>query len=209
MLQTQSVTYQYPDGESFSFPDLSCQANQQLLVLGSSGVGKSTLLHLLGGLLTAQSGVISIDGNDMTALQGGRLDKFRGDHIGIIFQKNHFVASLSVVENLMIAQHFGSGSEDRNRCLALLDQLGMREKADEKISSLSEGQKQRVAIARALVNTPKVILADEPTSALDDENCLKVIKILEDQAKAADAALVIVTHDARLKDVVPNQITLV
>lgn len=172
-------------------------------------MGKSTLLHLLGGLLTAQSGVISIDGNDMTALQGGRLDKFRGDHIGIIFQKNHFVASLSVVENLMIAQHFGSGSEDRNRCLALLDQLGMREKADEKISSLSEGQKQRVAIARALVNTPKVILADEPTSALDDENCLKVIKILEDQAKAADAALVIVTHDARLKDVVPNQITLV
>ena len=209
LLHTESLTYQYPDGESFNFPDLTCKTNEQLLVLGSSGVGKSTLLHLLGGLLTAQSGVISIGGQKMTTLQGGALDKFRGDHIGIIFQKNHFVAALSVVENLMIAQHFGMGRENRKQCLSLLDQLGMSDKADEKIANLSEGQKQRVAIARALVNKPKVILADEPTSALDDENCLKVINLLEEQAKAADAALVIVTHDARLKDVVSNQITLV
>lgn len=209
MLHTESLTYQYPDGESFVFPNLICKTNEQLLVLGSSGVGKSTLLHLLGGLLTAQSGVISIGGQKMTTLQGGALDKFRGDHIGIIFQKNHFVASLSVVENLMIAQYFGMGREDRKQCLSLLDQLGMSDKADEKIANLSEGQKQRVAIARALVNSPKVILADEPTSALDDENCLKVINLLEEQAKAADAALIIVTHDARLKDVVSNQITLV
>jgi len=209
LLHTESLTYQYPDGESFVFPNLICKTNEQLLVLGSSGVGKSTLLHLLGGLLTAQSGVISIGGQKMTTLQGGALDKFRGDHIGIIFQKNHFVASLSVVENLMIAQYFGMGREDRKQCLSLLDQLGMSDKADEKIANLSEGQKQRVAIARALVNSPKVILADEPTSALDDENCLKVINLLEEQAKAADAALIIVTHDARLKDVVSNQITLV
>lgn len=141
-------------------------------------------------------------------MKAGKLDKFRGDNIGIIFQKNHFISSISVLENLKIAQFFG-GTEDEKKCRDLLGRLNILDKADKAISTLSEGEKQRVAIARALVNDPELILADEPTSALDDDNCDEVIRLLEEQASNAGAALVIVTHDTRLKEKVSNQITLV
>lgn len=207
MLKTKSLQYQYTDGQSFEFPDISCDQKDKLLVLGSSGVGKSTLLHLLGGLLGAQKGSIVLNDKEMVGMGQSKLDKFRGDNIGIIFQKNHFVASLSVLENLKIAQFFG-GKEDEKKCKNLLERLNILEKSNKSISTLSEGEKQRVAIARALVNNPSLILADEPTSALDDANCFEVMKLLEEQASEAKAALVIVTHDNRLKETIPNQITL-
>ncbi len=181
---------------------------EQLLVLGSSGVGKSTLLHLLGGLLTIKHGSIELDGQDMTQLANEKLDRFRGEKIGIVFQKNHFIASLSVMENLKVAQYFSNKKEDEAKCMSLLERLNIADKAYKSINTLSEGQKQRVAIARALANNPKLLLADEPTSALDDDNCKEVITLLEEQAEITGAALVIVTHDARLKDIIPNQITL-
>lgn len=208
MLKTKSLQYQYSDGQSFKFPDISCEKRDKLLVLGSSGVGKSTLLHLLGGLLNAQNGSIFLNEKEMVGMSASSLDKFRGDNIGIVFQKNHFISSLNVLENLKIAQFFG-GDEDEQRCKDLLDRLNILNKADKSINTLSEGEKQRVAIARALVNNPSLILADEPTSALDDKNCEEVISLLEEQAGVAEAALVIVTHDTRLKEKVSNQITLV
>ena len=208
MLKTTSLKYKYPNGESFDFPDFECKEKEQLLVLGSSGVGKSTLLHLLGGLLTTKKGSIMLAGQDMTKLSKKGLDQFRGTNIGIIFQKNHFISSLSVLDNLLMSQYFSGGKEDVNKCKSLLDRLNIGDKAKKSINTLSEGQKQRVAIARALANSPKLILADEPTSALDDDNCKEVISLLEEQAELAGAALVIVTHDARLKDIIPNQITL-
>jgi len=208
VLRTKSLQYQYSDGQSFTFPDISCGKKDKLLIIGTSGVGKSTLLHLLGGLLNAKSGSILLNDKEMVGMKASSLDKFRGDNIGIIFQKNHFVSSLSVVENLKIAQFFG-GTEDEDKCKALLERLNILDKADKSIITLSEGEKQRVAIARALVNSPALILADEPTSALDDQNCNEVIRLLEEEAGVAGAALVIVTHDTRLKDVVSNQITLV
>ena len=208
MLRTKSLQYQYSDGQSFKFPDISCKKRDKLLVIGSSGVGKSTLLHLLGGLLRAQKGSIVLDEKEMVGMGASSLDKFRGDNIGIIFQKNHFIASLTVIENLKMAQFFG-GEEDDQRCKDLLERLNILHKANKSINTLSEGEKQRVAIARALVNNPTLILADEPTSALDDKNCDEVIALLEEQAGAAGAALVIVTHDTRLKEKVSNQITLV
>ncbi|MDF1697189.1 MAG: ATP-binding cassette domain-containing protein [Saprospiraceae bacterium] len=209
MLSTKSLQYQYDDGHSFSFPDLVCGKKEKLLVLGSSGVGKSTLLHLLGGLLNAQKGSIVLGTKDLAQMKHAELDKFRGDHIGIVFQKNHFIASLSVLENLLMAQFFGGKNEDQAKCMNLLERLNIQGKANKSIRTLSEGEKQRVAIARALVNNPSLILADEPTSALDDKNCDEVIHLLEEQANIAEAALVIVTHDTRLKDKVSNQITLV
>lgn len=207
MLNTKSLQYQYSDGKSFQFPDIQCEKRDKLLVLGTSGVGKSTLLHLLGGLLNAQKGSIQLANQEMVGMSPSAMDKFRGDNIGIVFQKNHFVASLTVLENLMIAQYFG-GKEDEKKCMDLLERLNIEDKADKSINTLSEGEKQRVAIARALVNNPTLILADEPTSALDDKNCEEVILLLEEQAKEAGAALVIVTHDTRLKEKVSNQITL-
>lgn len=208
VLETTSLKYKYPNGESFDFPDIMCNEKEQLLVLGSSGVGKSTLLHLLGGLLTTKHGAIELGGQNMTKLSNKALDQFRGKNIGIIFQKNHFISSLTVIDNLLMSQYFSGGKEDEAKCKSLLDRLNIMDKAYKPINTLSEGQKQRVAIARAVANSPKLILADEPTSALDDENCKEVIVLLEEQAELAGAALVIVTHDARLKDIIPNQITL-
>jgi len=208
VLKTTSLKYKYPKGEFFDFPDIICNEREQLLVLGSSGVGKSTLLHLLGGLLTTKHGSIELGGQNMMKLNNKTLDQFRGDNIGIIFQKNHFISSLSVIDNLLMSQYFSGGKEDEAKCKSLLTRLNIEDKAYKSINTLSEGQKQRVAIARAVANNPKLILADEPTSALDDENCKEVIALLEEQAEMAGAALVIVTHDARLKDIIPNQITL-
>ncbi len=113
MLETNSLQYQYLNGESFNFPDISCQSRDQLLVLGSSGVGKSTFLHLLGGVLRAPNGTIHLDGQNLMALNNKELDRYRGKNIGIIFQRNHFIASLTVLENLTMAQYFSIGKTDK------------------------------------------------------------------------------------------------
>jgi len=142
------------------------------------------------------------------SLGASKLDRFRGQNIGIIFQKNHFIESLNVIENLMLSQKLAGVTIDKNFCLKTLQALNIDHKAKSKIRNLSEGEKQRVNIARAVVHKPKLVLADEPTSALDDENCAKVVDLLRNQAQEIGAALLIVTHDTRLKSIVEKQIVL-
>ena len=208
MLKTQSIKYSYGNNQTFDFPDIQCDAGSKLLILGKSGIGKSTLLHILGGLIKPKGGNVFVDDQNLNTLSGAQLDKFRGANIGIIFQRNHFVRSLNVLENLLLTQKFSGEKQDRNEALHILDKLDLGHKMYQKTEDLSEGEKQRVTIARSVINKPKLILADEPSSALDDYNCEKVISLLEEQAKAINAALVVVTHDARLKDIIPNQIVL-
>lgn len=208
MIKTQDLRFSYSNDMGFEFPNISCEAKDEVLILGNSGVGKSTLLHLLAGLMKPTSGSIYVGDQDITKLSGKAMDKFRGDNIGIIFQKNHFVEALNVIENLTLAQFLAGKKEDRAMASSLLSRLNIGSKVDQKINRLSQGEKQRVAIARALINHPKLILADEPTSALDDENCDVVVKLLEEQSEAVGASLVIVTHDNRLKEHVANQIHL-
>ncbi len=200
MLRTENLSYKYKNGNAFTFPDFSCESNNALLLLGQSGVGKTTLLHLLAGLMKPKNGKIEINGQDMTSLSSGALDTFRGKNIGIVFQQNHFVKSLNVIENLILAQSMAGNPVDKSACQNLLDQLNIGEKANKRIHKLSQGERQRVAIARALVNRPKILLADEPTSALDDENCKAVMHLLQNQAKQYNTALIVVTHDNRLKE---------
>ncbi|NNF33229.1 MAG: ATP-binding cassette domain-containing protein [Saprospiraceae bacterium] len=208
MIETKDITYSYDNKTVLSFPDIICKDNDILLLLGQSGVGKTTLLHLIGGLMQTSSGSILVNGKDMERMSSSELDHFRGKNIGIIFQQSHFVKSISVIENLLLAQSLAGKDSDKRHCQALLDRLGIGYKANDKPSNLSQGEKQRLSIARAIVNDPKVILADEPTSALDDHNCEEVLKLLEEQAKSIGAALIIVTHDSRLKDRIPHQIIL-
>lgn len=208
MLRTENLTYSYDGQQSIAFPDIRCKAGEHWLLLGQSGTGKTTLLHLLAGLRRPQSGTLEVAGQDMYALKGAALDRFRGQHIGIVFQQSHFVRSLTVSENLQAGQFFAKQQQDRQRIQALLTQLNLGYKLHAKPHELSIGEQQRVAIARALVNRPSVILADEPTSALDDDNCAEVIKLLETQATQQNAALLIVTHDQRLKDYFKHQINL-
>ena len=190
-------------------PDLFCQAGSTILVTGNSGKGKTTYLHILAGLLKPNSGEIVIDNKEITHLKGSKADKFRGKNIGVVFQKSHFIASLSVLENLEMASWLATGKKHKVRAKELLQKLDIAEQAHKLPSQLSVGQQQRVSIARALMNEPKVLLADEPTSSLDDKNADNVIELLETLSKEYKTALIIVTHDSRIKQKFTNQITMV
>jgi putative ABC transport system ATP-binding protein len=208
MLATENLQYTYASGSPLRFPDIRCHTGEHWLLLGQSGCGKTTLLHLLGGLLTPGAGRVVIGQTDLTSLSAAQVDKFRGRQIGIIFQTPHFVRSLSVGENLALARQLAGLPADRSYLMHLLERLAVSHKVQARTDALSQGERQRVAIARALACKPGVILADEPTSALDDVNTEEVIRLLEDIAREVQATLLVVTHDKRLKDNFSNQIDL-
>jgi ABC-type lipoprotein export system ATPase subunit len=208
MIKTQSLSYSYSSEKKIQFQDLMLNKGEQCLLLGESGSGKTTLLHLLGGLLKSQQGSIEVNGTDITTLSEAALDHFRGQHYGFIFQRNHLISSLSVMNNLLLSPFLAGLAQDRNRAEQVLSQLGISEKKHAAIRELSVGQAQRVAIARAILNKPTVILADEPTSALDDKNCDRVSDLLLEVALQNEAALIIATHDQRLKSKIKNVIQL-
>lgn len=209
MISTKNITFSYNKDQTFIMPDLFCQAGSTILVTGNSGKGKTTYLHILAGLLQPNSGEIVIDTKEITHLKGSKADKFRGKNIGVVFQKSHFIASLSVLENLEMASWLATGKKHKIRAKELLQKLDISEQAHKLPSQLSVGQQQRVSIARALMNEPKVLLADEPTSSLDDKNADNVIELLENLSKEYKTALIIVTHDNRIKQKFTNQITMV
>jgi putative ABC transport system ATP-binding protein len=209
MISTKNITFSYNQDQTFIMPDLFCQAGNTILVTGNSGKGKTTYLHILAGLLQPNSGEIMIDNKEITHLKGSKADKFRGKNIGVVFQKSHFIASLTVLENLEMASWLASGKKHTKRAKELLQKLDISEQAHKLPNQLSVGQQQRVSIARALINEPKVLLADEPTSSLDDKNADNVIELLETLSKEYKTALIIVTHDSRIKQKFTNQITMV
>lgn len=208
MLTTTNLSFRHTPVRPFDFPDLSCAAGETLLVLGPSGCGKTTLLHLLAGLLRPQKGAIRIGDTEFTALNTTQADRFRGQHIGLIYQKAHFMAALTVADNLALPNYFGGRPADPARVRALAEKLDIAHALRQLPARLSVGEQQRASIARALIHQPKLVLADEPTSALDDRNCDRVLQLLTAQCREQGAALVIVTHDNRLKDVIPQRINL-
>ena len=208
MLVAQNLEYAYPNSTPLQFPSFECKEGEQWLLLGQSGSGKTTLLNLIAGIRTPSSGTVNINGSLINQLSPSRLDRFRGKNIGIVFQQSHFVQSISIKENLMLAQKLAGKKADPTRIEQTLEQLNIGDKLHSKPSELSVGEQQRASIGRAIIHQPALILADEPTSALDDKNTEQVIQLLIEQAAAANAILLIVTHDNRLKSVFSNQISL-
>jgi len=209
MISTKNLRFSYSKDQEFIFPDLYCEAGSTLLITGDSGKGKTTYLHLLAGLLQPKSGEIIIDNTDLVSLSEKKTDRYRGKNIGVVFQKSYFIAALTVLENLQMASWLATGEKHTKRAKKLLEQLGIENQASKLPAQLSIGQQQRVSIARALMNEPKVLLADEPTSSLDDKNAANVIELLTSLSKEYKAALLIVTHDNRIKEKFINKITLI
>ncbi|HEY9049752.1 MAG TPA: ATP-binding cassette domain-containing protein [Ohtaekwangia sp.] len=208
MISVQNLSFQYTAGNTIRFPDFTVATGEHCLLLGESGSGKTTLLHLLGGLLRHYSGSLQINETELAQLSETSLDRFRGQRIGFIFQRNHLISALTVEKNLMMAPYLAGVKISNDRITEVLTGLGLSEKRKSRVTQLSHGQAQRVAIARAVLNKPSIIFADEPTSALDDKNCDRVIHLLMDVASQHQSTLLVATHDQRLKDKISKQVRL-
>ena len=200
MISIKSVSHQYTGGHSISFKDWQIGHGEQWLLLGESGSGKTTLLHILTGILQPTAGEVMINETSIYNLSSKALDQFRGQNIGIIFQRPHLIKSLSISDNLVVAQNFAGLPTDLNRVNEVLSSLGITDKKHTYPNQLSQGQLQRVSIARAVINKPELLIADEPTSSLDDKNATAVLDLLMQQSGINQATLVVATHDKRVKD---------
>src|SRR4051812_18800155 len=187
---------------------LHVQAGEVVAILGRSGTGKSTFLHLIGGLDRPEAGVISVDGERVTGASERALSRLRRRRIGFVFQFFHLLPELSGEANVLLAGRVrGSAPDAAQRGQALIDRLGLREVAGSLPHQVSGGEQQRFAIARALVNDPAVLLADEPTGNLDVEAGAEVLRLL--RARAAEGrAVVIVTHETAAAEIADRVLTL-
>ena len=192
----------------FELPELIVAPGERLALTGPSGCGKSTLLHLVSGLLRPDTGSVRVLGEDPFALSQPDLDRFRGTHLGFIFQTFQLLGAFSALENVRIGLRFGRGlpkPEQRDRAAALLERVGLGKRLGVRPDRLSVGERQRVAIARALSNRPKIILADEPTGALDPATGDAVFDLLSEVCEEEGCALLFVTHDLGLAGRLPRQ----
>lgn len=176
--------------------NLEIKKGEFVAVTGPSGSGKSTLLNLLGCMDTPDSGVLKLDGLDVSTLSDKERTRVRGQFLGFIFQHFALIASLNVSENIRLPKLFGARIEEK-RIQELLDRVGLAHRSHHKPHQLSGGEMQRVAIVRALIHSPKVVLADEPTGNLDQDSGLQLMELLK-QLNADGLTIVMVTHNQEL-----------
>lgn len=204
LLRAASLTKTYGNGDSrFTALDnvtLDVQRGESLAIVGKSGSGKSTLMHVLALLDRPTAGTISIDGESMAEARKATLNRLRNERFGFVFQQFFLTGQQTVLENVVLPLEIaGVPRRERvSRGMAMLDRLGLADKARNKATDLSGGQKQRVVIARALVSEPDVIFADEPTGNLDSATGAAVEELLFAEQRERGITLVVVTHDADL-----------
>ncbi|XDZ52845.1 lipoprotein-releasing ABC transporter ATP-binding protein LolD [Neisseriaceae bacterium CLB008] len=204
VLQCDALSKSYRDGEVsvdvIQNLSLSVYEGESLSIVGSSGSGKSTLLHLLGGLDAPTSGRISLKGQDYAKLSQKKLGDLRNQYLGFVYQFHHLLLEFSALENVMIPLLIGkkSRAEAEALAMAILTQVGLKDRVKHRPSELSGGERQRAAIARALVTRPACILADEPTGNLDRKNAQNVLSLMLELKQEYQTSLVVVTHDDEL-----------
>ncbi len=187
---------------------LEIAAGEKVLIRGASGSGKSTLLNLFAGILTPTAGSVSLLGTDLSALPGAARDRFRAEHLGIIFQLFNLLPWLPVLDNVLLPCRFSrrrllrardsDGSEEQ-AARRLLAELGLPDAGAASAAQLSIGQQQRVAAARALIGNPEIVIADEPTSALDEDSRAAFLALLQAECERVDATLIMVSHERSLE----------
>lgn len=199
MLLVENVkkAYREPNGEVLPIldvPRLAVEAGEQVVIRGRSGGGKTTLLNVIAGLATPDSGKIIVQTTDVTRLPEAARDRFRARHIGFVFQTFNLLAGFSALENVLLGMTFTGQRHDHLRATELLQRVGLGHRLAHKPAALSVGEQQRVAVARALVNRPVLLLADEPTANIDPAHQQQVIDLLRDVCRAENVAMLLVTH---------------
>ncbi len=203
MLQLTNVRFRYPT-ERFELriPELRAEENETMAVVGPSGCGKTTLLRLISGILRPDEGEIRVLATFLPKLSESRVRTFRIRNIGLIFQEFELLDYLNARDNILLPFRLNSTlaetGETRERLEKLAEETGIFHLLEARPRQLSQGERQRVAICRALIAEPKLLLADEPTGSLDPENQQRIVDLLTNQAKAHQAALIMVTHDHQL-----------
>ena len=181
---------------------------QFIAVVGPSGSGKSTLLGLIAGLDAPTSGSVLIDGVDITRLDEDTLARLRGEKIGFVFQFFHLIPSLTAYENVAVPMEIAGSADVGRRTDALLQEVGLTERAHHYPSQLSGGEQQRVALARALANAPPIVLADEPTGNLDTATGRHILELVREIHRARGTTIILVTHDADLAAIADSRLVL-
>jgi putative ABC transport system ATP-binding protein len=199
LLQLREVKKSYfqPDGSELpilDIPEFSLDAGCQVVLVGRSGCGKTTLLHVIAGISRPTAGRVKIDGWDIALMAESEVDQFRAERIGYVYQTFNLLASFTAVENVLLGMTFGRVRPERERAKSLLKRVGLEHRLTHKPPMLSVGEQQRVAVARALANRPQLILADEPTANVDVGNQQQIIDLLRETCQEENVALILVTH---------------
>jgi putative ABC transport system ATP-binding protein len=214
IIETQNLTKVYPSAGEDTYAlknvNFAVSKGESLAIIGKSGSGKSTLMHVVATLDRPTSGQLLIDGQNVTTFSSSDLDKLRNKKFGFVFQQFFLNGRNTCLDNAMLPLVImGVGAKERKaRALAMLQAVGLGERAKQKAADLSGGQKQRLCIARALITNPEVIFADEPTGNLDTENGKNIIELLFKLQREQGITLIIVTHDPDLAKLCQRTIVL-
>lgn len=211
MIEAKAIAKSYGDKKVLKGIDLNVAKGEIVSIVGRSGVGKSTLLHVLSTLDVADTGQVIMNGEDINRLRGSRLAKFRNEHIGFVFQFHNLLPEFSILENVCLPAFLAKKSRQvvEKRALELLGILGIEEIAPKTPSQVSGGERQRAAIARALINAPTVVFADEPSGNLDTENSQELHKLFLKLREEFKQTFVVVTHDENLAELADRKIVMV
>ena len=199
MLEIRNLqkSYSEPSGNRLlilDIPQLDIAEGEQVVLRGESGGGKTTLLHIISGIVTADSGSIKLDGTELTKFSESTRDRIRADKMGYVFQTFNLLPAFTALENVRLGMTFARKKMNAERGKELLNKVGLSDRMHYLPSQLSVGQQQRVAVARALANKPRLLLADEPTANVDPSNQKRIIDLIKDVCRDESVAILLVTH---------------